>query len=396
MAGLVGILGIVFLLGFSYLISNNKKEINYRGIVAMLIVQVAIVLIMFKTSIGIKVIESISNFFTKIIMFGNEGVDFVLGGLKIEEGATVFFINVLLLTIFTSTLLSVLNYLKILPYIIKFVGGVISKITGVPKVLSFNAANSIFLGQSESLLAVKSHLTKMDNNRLFIISTSAMGSVSASICGAYMQLIEPKYVLVAMVLNMFSGLIIGSIVAPVKKDENEVDEINVEEFSNEKSIFEAIGNGAIDGGKVALIVASMLIAFIGLIAMINYGFISLFGTSLQTVLGYILYPIAWLIGVPGVDAVEAGSIIGTKLVTNEFVAMLDFTSILDTLQPKTIAIVSTALISFANFSSIGIIAGSMQAISDEKAKVVSKFGLKLLLIATISSLLTAAIVGIFA
>lgn len=394
MSVLIGLLGIVSLLGLAFLMSNDKKNINFKGIVVMLVMQVIIVLLMFKTKVGITVVESISNGFNKIIMFGNEGVNFVLGGLQIQEGGSVFFINVLMLIIFTSTLLSVLTYFKILPLLIKFVGGIISKATGVPKVLSFNAANSIFLGQSESLLAVKSHINKMSDNGLFIISTSAMGSVSAAICGAYMQMVEPRYVLVAMVLNMFSGLIISSIVTPVKVNEKE-DEIDIKSFSNEKSVFEAISNGAIDGGRVALIVASMLVAYIGLMAMINFGFNAAFGMNVQTILGYVLYPVTFLMGVPVNDIVQVGSIIGTKIVTNEFVAMLDLMNIVDTLHPKSEAIVSTALISFANFSSIGIISGSIQAINGEKAAVIAKFGLKLLLVATMASILTAIIVGLF-
>lgn len=167
-----------------------------------------------------------------------------------------------------------------------------------------------------------------------------------------------------MILNALSSLIIATIVAPIKKEEDE--EINIKDVSQTKSIFEAISVGALDGGKVALIVAAMLVAYIALIALINAAFAGIFGVDLTTILGYVFAPIAYVMGVPASEIVTAGSIMGTKLATNEFVAMLQFKPMIAGLSEKTVAIVSTFLVSFANFSSIGIIGGSMQAINGEK------------------------------
>lgn len=394
MSILIGILGIALVLGLAFLLSNDKKGINFKAIGVLMVLQVAITLGMFKTEIGLKLVEAVSNGVTKMLNYGYEGVNFVVGGWIPDGVASVFFVNVLLIIVFTSTLLSVLTHIKILPLLIKVIGGALSKITGLSNVVTFNAVNSIFFGQSESLLAIKGHLSKMSDNKLFVVSVSAMSSVSAGIMGAYMTMIPAQYVLGAMVLNALSGLVIATIVAPTKKDENE--KISVKDVSTTKNIFEAISVGALDGGKVALIVGAMLIAYVGLIALIDASLTAIIGLSFTEILGYVFSPIAFLMGVPANEMVQAGSIMGTKLATNEFVAMLNFQAMIPEMSAKTVAVVSTFLVSFANFSSIGIISGSMQAINGEKAGVVAKFGLKMLLVATMVSILTATIVGLFA
>lgn len=389
---LIGLLGVIFAIAVAYLFSNQKKNINYKAIGVLLVLQVIVTLFMLKTTIGTKIIEVVSNGVSKVISYGYEGIDFVVGGL-IPEGVSVFFFNVLMVIIFTSTLLSILTYIKFLPLAIKYVGGFLAKITGLSKVVTFNSVNSIFFGQSEAILAIKTHLDNMSNNKLFIISTSAMASVSASIMGAYMTMIPPKFVLVSMLLNALSGLIVASMMAPIKEEEDE--NINIKDISTSNSLFGAIGDGALDGGKVALIVAAQLVAFVGLMALINGIFTALINISFTEILGYIFAPIAFIMGVPWSEAITAGSIMGTKLATNEFVAMLQLQPLVSDLSAKTVAIVSSFLVSFANFSSIGIIAGSIQAVHAEKASIVAKYGLKILLAATLASVLTGTVVGIF-
>ncbi|RYG72897.1 NupC/NupG family nucleoside CNT transporter [Lentibacillus lipolyticus] len=390
-----GILAIMVVLVLAYFMSNDKKHINVKGIGVMLLFQLVITWFMFNTGIGRSVINGISAGFNKLIEFGSKGVDFVVGGIQIAEGGSVFFFNVLLLIIFFSTILSVLTYLRILPPIIKYLGGLLSKITGLPKVESFNAVNSIFFGQSEALLAVKTQFHHLNNNRLYIVSASAMGSVSASIVGAYLQILPPQYVLAALPLNMFSALIMASVIAPVQVPEEE-DVVDVKDVSNDKSIFEAMSNGALDGGKIALIVAAMLIAFIASLELVNWLIQFVFaGVTLQEILGYIIAPIGILMGISPGEVIEAGGVMGTKIVTNEFVAMLEFQDILGGMSEKTVGIVSVFLTSFANFSSIGIIAGTVQGIDSKKAVQVSGFGMKLLIGATLASILSGTIAGLF-
>lgn len=390
---LIGLIGLVLTLGLAFLLSNDKKGINFKAIIILIVLQVVITIIMFKTQFGVTIVESISNFVTKILSYGYEGISFVTGGFVIVEGGSVFFINVLMMIIFTSTILSILTYIRVLPFAIKYIGGGLAKITGLSKVVTFSSINAIFLGQSETLLAIKKYIDNMSNNKLFIVSTSAMASVSASIMGAYITMVPAKFVLGAMVLNALSGLIIATMIAPIKNNEDE--EIDIKEMSSSRNIFEAVSQGALDGGKVALIVAAMLVAYVGLMALINGAFIKIFGITFTKILGFIFSPIAFVMGVPVNEVVDAGSIMATKLVTNEFVAMLQFQPLMPELSSKTVAIVSTFLISFANFSSIGIISGTVQAFNGEKAFVVAKFGLKMLLAATMVSMFTATLVGLF-
>ena len=233
----------------------------------------------------------------------------------------------------------------------------------------------------------------MDSNKIIVISVASMASVSASIMASYITMLPAQYVLGAMALNALSSLIIGIMIAPdVEKDTEKVD---IKDATEAKSLFEAISIGALDGGKVALIVGAMLIAYVGLMGLIDGLFSAVIGISFTEVLGYIFAPIAWIMGVPAQDILVAGQTMGTKLATNEFVAMLQFMDHIPNLSEKTVGIVSVFLISFANFSSIGIIAGSLQAISGEKAAIVSKNGLKILFAATLVSVFTATLVGLF-
>ncbi|RLL44963.1 NupC/NupG family nucleoside CNT transporter [Oceanobacillus piezotolerans] len=391
---LLGIIAILVVFGLAYLLSNDKKHINYRGIGIMLVLQLVLTWFMFKTEIGAVIINGISALFNKLIEFGTVGINFVLGGFVVGEGG-VFFFNVLLLIIFFATILSVLTYLKILPVVIKYIGGLLSKITGLPRIESFNAVNNIFFGQSEAIIAIRSQFHHLDANRLFIVCASAMSSVSASIVGAYIQMLPPQYIFVALPLNMFSALMVASVMNPVVVPK-EKDIVDVKDISDDKSIFEAMGNGALEGGKIALIVAAMLIAFIASLELVNWIIQFVFaGVTLQQILGYILAPIAILMGIPTNEVLDAGAIMGLKIVTNEFVAMLEFQPMMDSMSEKTIGIVTVFLTSFANFSSIGIIAGSVKGIDSKKASIVSGFGMKLLFNAILTSILSATVAGLF-
>jgi nucleoside transporter len=390
---LTAILSVVVLLGAAFLMSNDKKNINYRAVVILLIAQLVTAYAMLNTTIGGQVVKAVTDFFAKLMVFGNEGIAFVFGGFEFENDRPVFFISVLLLIVFTSTLLSVLTYIRILPLMIKYLGGAVSKVTGLPVIESFSTVASSIFGDTGALIAVKNHIPKMNKNRLFIATTASLTSVSASIVGAYMTMIPAEFVLVALPLNIMSGLLLASMVAPAQSVEGE--EIRVKDMINDKSLFEAIGNGAIDGMKVAGIVGAMLIAYISLIAMVNFGLEATIGTNLTTIMGYVLAPVAWLMGVPANEMIQAGGVMGTKIISNEFVAMLGFQEMIPSLSAKTVGVVSAFLISFANFSSIGIIIGTVQAIDEKQSGVVASFGLKMLLVATMASVLTATVVGLF-
>ena len=386
----IGIVGILALVGIAWLMSNDKKNINYRAVAIMTAVQLFLAWFMLNTSIGKKVLHKVVDGFNKVLSFGNDGISFVFGDLATKG---YFFINVLMMIIFVCALLSILTYTRILPLAIKYIGGAVAKITGLPKIESFVAVNSMVFGDTTAILSVKSQIHKLSPNRLFIVVTSSLVAVSCSILGAYMQMIPPEFVLVALPINVFSGLIISSIVCPVTKEEDE--DIDIKEMIPEKSLFEAIGNGAIIGGKTALIVGAMLITYIGLLSMVNFILSHTVGMTFQEIVGYVFAPVAFMMGIPTSEIVKAGSVMGTKVAANEFVAMLDFMKMIPKLSPKTVGIVSAFLVSFANFSSIGIILGTVQAINNEKASQLAKVGLKVLLVATMGSVLTGTIVGLF-
>ncbi|MDO3675787.1 NupC/NupG family nucleoside CNT transporter [Paenibacillus ehimensis] len=388
--------GLLLVFAVGYLFSNNRKGIRSRPILAMLVTQIVLSFIILNTKIGLELITFVSRLFNKLMEFGVGGVNFVFGGLE-NQGASTFFINVLLPIIFISILIGILNYVKVLPFVIKYVGLALSKLNGMGRLENYVAVSAALLGQSEVFLTTKKQLSRVTKQRLYTLCTSAMSAVSISIVGAYMTMLEPKYVVVAIVLNIFSALIVANIINPYKLDpeEEQATVVADEEHQPKESFFQMISESIMDGFKVAIIVGAMLIGFIALMNMINYVFELVFHISFQSVLGYIFAPVAFLMGIPWSEAVQAGGIMATKLVTNEFVAMLSFKDIASGLSVRTVGIVSVFLVSFANFSSIGIITGAVKALNDKRGDEAAQFGLKLLLGSTLASILSATLIGLF-
>lgn len=388
---LIAILGVLVVFGLTYAASSDRRSIRYRPLIIMIVLQALLAFALLNTSVGEFLIGGFASTFEKLLSYAGEGVNFVFGGL-INQGQTTFFLSVLLPIIFISALIGILQYTKILPFIIKYIGLVLSKINGMGKLESYNAVASAILGQSEVFISVKKQIGMLPKHRLYTLCASAMSTVSMSIVGAYMQMINPKYVVTALVLNLFGGFIIASILNPysVSKEED-ILEVHDEE---KQSFFEMLGEYIMDGFKVAVVVAAMLVGFVALIALINGIFTGIFGISFQQLLGYVFAPFAFVMGVPWKEAVEAGSIMATKMVSNEFVAMLDLGKH-TALSVRTIGIVSIFLVSFANFSSIGIIAGAVKGLHEKQGNVVARFGLKLLYGATMVSVLSATVAGLF-
>lgn len=385
--------GLLLVFGLGYLVNYNRKGIRIRPIATMLVTQLALAFLLLNTQIGVNVIAFVSNMFDKLMKLGIDGVNFVFGGLQ-NEGASNFFLNVLMPIIFISVLIGVLNHFKILPFIIKYVGLALSKLNGMGKLENYIAVSSAILGQSEVFLTTKKQLGLVSKRRLYTLCTSAMSAVSVAIVGSYMTMLEPRYVVIAIMLNILSALIVANIINPYRVEE-EGDLLMVEEEEKKLTFFQMVSESIMDGLKIAIIVAAMLIGFIALMNLINYIFTLIFHMSFQTVLGYLFAPIAFLMGVPMHETVQAGSIMATKLVTNEFVAMMSFKEIASGLSDKTIGIVSVFLVSFANFSSVGIITGSVKALQEKQGDEVAKFGMKLLYGSTLASILSATIMGVF-
>lgn len=388
---IISILGIFVVLFLAWLASANRKEIKFKPIIAMIVIQILLSLLLLNTEFGLIIIRGIAAVFGTLLEYANEGVSFVFGGLT-NEGQSPFFLNVLLPIVFISALIGILQHLKILPFLMKGIGLLLSKVNGMGKLESYNAVASLMVGQSEVFITLKKQLGLLSNQRLYTLCASAMSTVSMSIVGAYMTMLEPKYIVTALVLNLFGGFIIASIINPYTIDPSE-DILEIQE--NEKqSFFEMLGEYILDGFKVAVIVGAMLIGFIALMAGFNHVFELLFNISFQTILGYLFAPIALIMGIPLSEAVNAGAIMATKLLTNEFVAMLDLSGGNFHFSERTTGILSVFLVSFANFSSIGIIVGAVKSLNEKQGNVVARFGLKLLYGATLVSILSSIIVSL--
>ena len=389
---LISICGLLLVFGIAFLMSKNKKEIKYKNIAIMLVIQYVLAALLLNTKFGYILIKGIAGVFDKLLEVANSGISFVFGGLA-NEGESPFFITVLLPIVFISVLIGILQHFKILPFFMKWIGLLLSKVNGMGKLESYNAVASAMVGQSEVFITVKKQLDKLTPQRMYTLCASAMSTVSMAIVGSYMTMIEPKYVVTAIVLNLFGGFIIVSIINPYKVDESEA-LLTIEDEADKQSFFQMIGEYIMDGFKVAVIVGAMLIGFVALMDFINLLFDMAIGISFQEILGYIFAPVAFLMGVPWADAVAAGGIMATKLVTNEFVAMVSLGDVAGTMSAHTLGIISVFLVSFANFSSIGIISGAVKGLSEKQGNVVARFGLKLLCGATLVSVLTAIIVGL--
>ncbi|EWL56935.1 TPA: NupC/NupG family nucleoside CNT transporter [Staphylococcus aureus] len=400
---LIGIIGIIFFLALAFLFSSDRKNIRWKYVGILLAIQLIFAFILLKTTMGIKVIGGISNGFNYLLLKAADGVNFVFGGIQyIDPKQPPFFFSVLLPIVFISAIIGILQYTKILPLIINVLGFLISKINGMGRLESYNAVAAAILGQSEVFISIKKQLPYIPKQRLYTLTASAMSTVSASIIGAYFTLIEPKYVVTAVVLNLFDGFIIASIINPYKVNEED-DKLLVEETEErQQSFFEMLGEYILDGFKVAVIVGAMLIGYIAIIALLNGIVSNIFSTvsggaiswDFQTLIGFVFAPFAFLVGVPWQDAVQAGSVMATKLLSNEFVAMQALGKLSD-LSEHAKGVTSVFLVSFANFSSIGIISGAIKSLNDKKGDTVARFGLKLLFGATLVSFISAAIAGFF-
>ena len=391
------------------LVSSDRKKIRIRYVIQLLVIEVLLAWFFLNSDVGLGFVKGFSEMFEKLLGFANEGTNFVFGSMN-DQGLAFFFLKVLCPIVFISALIGILQHIRVLPVIIRAIGFLLSKVNGMGKLESFNAVSSLILGQSENFIAYKDILGKISRNRMYTMAATAMSTVSMSIVGAYMTMLEPKYVVAALVLNMFSTFIVLSLINPYRVDASE-ENIQMSNLHEGQSFFEMLGEYILAGFKVAIIVAAMLIGFIALIAALNALFATVtgwFGTGdgtgeqvhpqlhveFQGILGYIFYPIAWVMGVPSSEALQVGSIMATKLVSNEFVAMMDLQKIASTLSPRAEGIISVFLVSFANFSSIGIIAGAVKGLNEEQGNVVSRFGLKLVYGSTLVSVLSASIAAL--
>ncbi|ATM96932.1 Na+ dependent nucleosidetransporter-family protein [Yersinia frederiksenii] len=407
------LVGMCILLLIAYIFSVNKRKIRLRTVGAALLLQITLGAVMLYVPAGKWFISSIANTVNRVISYSDAGSAFIFGGLvspkmnELFDGAGfVFAFHVLPAIIFITSLISILYYLGIMGWLINILGSLFQKLLGISKVESFAAVTTIFLGQNEIPAVVKPFINKMNSNELFTVICSGMASIAGSMLVGYAGLGVPiEYLLAASLMAIPGGILFARILSPAT-EESKV-EFNEMTFSDTRpaSIIEAAANGAMLGLKIAVGVATVVMAFVALIALINGiigGIGGLFGfeqLSLESILGYVFSPLAYIMGVSWEHASLAGGFIGQKLAINEFVAYLSFSPYLKetigTLDVKTIAVISFALCGFANFGSIAVVVGAFSAVAPERASEIARLGFRALLAATLSNLMSATIAGLF-
>ena len=406
--GILGsVLGIVVLLVIAVLFSNNRKAINLRTVLGALAIQIGFAALILYVPYGRDALQATANGVSNVIAYGNEGINFVFGGLADPSNVGfIFAVKVLPIIVFFSGLISVLYYLGIMQAVIKVIGGALQAALGTSKAESMSAAANIFVGQTEAPLVVRPYIKNMTQSELFAIMVGGTASIAGSVMAGYAGMGVPlTYLIAASFMAAPAGLLFAKILFPQTEQFNDK-QPETDDSEKPTNVLEAMAGGASAGMQLALNVGAMLIAFVGLIALVNgilggvggwFGYADL---TLQSIFGWIFKPLAYLIGVSWDESAIAGQMIGMKLAVNEFVGYLEFAKYLqpDTavvLSEKTKAIITFALCGFANFSSIAILIGGIGGMAPNRRGDVARLGLKAVVAGTLANLMSATIAGLF-
>ncbi|MFA0413666.1 NupC/NupG family nucleoside CNT transporter [Vibrio renipiscarius] len=422
----MSLVGMVVLIAIAFAFSSNRKAINFRTVGGAFAIQFILGAFVLYVPWGRDLLNGFSQGVSNVINYGNAGTDFLFGGLvsgKMFElfggGGFIFAFRVLPTLIFFSALISVLYYIGVMQWVIRILGGALQKALGTSRAESMSAAANIFVGQTEAPLVVRPFVPKMTQSELFAVMCGGLASVAGGVLAGYAQMGVPlEYLVAASFMAAPGGLLFAKILYPeVDKPQEDIQEAMDGGDDKPANVIDAAAGGAAAGLQLALNVGAMLIAFVGLIALVNGmlggvgGWFGMPELTLELILGYAFSPLAFLIGVPMDEAVFAGSFIGQKLVVNEFVAYLNFTPyiphlvdgvlIADTvvpstgemISPKTMAIISFALCGFANLSSIAILLGGLGSLAPTRRSDIARMGIKAVLAGTLSNLMAATIAG---
>lgn len=400
----IGILGIIVILAIAFLLSENKKKINWRLVVTGLGLQIVFAVLILKVPLGQRIFQSASDAITKLLDFTREGSEFLFGPLMDTEAVGfVFVVQVLPTIVFFSSLMGVLYYLGIMQFIVKFLAKFICKVLGTSGSETLSAVGNIFLGQTEAPLLVKPFVQRMTRSEIMAIMVGGMSTVAGGVMAGYVAMgIPAGHLLAASIMAAPAGLVLAKILVPETEESETKNSADIVVENTASNVVEAAANGASDGLGLALNVGAMLLAFIALLGLLNFlmgAFGGLFGfpeLSFQFILGKVFSPLAYLMGVPFVDISTAGSLLGQKVILNEFVAYSDLSVFIaaGSLQPKTILILTYALCGFANFSSIAIQIAGIGGLAPEKKGIIAKLGFKALIGGALATCLTATVAGI--
>lgn len=400
---LIGLAGIATLLGIAVLFSTSRRHINLRVVVAAFALQAVIAALVLYVDAGRAVIDWISGGVLAVIGYSQAGINFLFGPLADTEVIGFSFaINVLPIVIFFSALMSVMYHLRIMEYLVRIVGGFLHRVIGTGTIESMNAAANIFVGQTEAPLVVKPYLRGLTEPQLFAVMCSGVASIAGTVLAGYVGLgAKIEYLLAASFMAAPGGLLMAKLLMPDTDatPPSEHEKLKIE-GSIHANVIMAAGNGASDGLRLAVNIGAMLVAFVGLIALFNgivgglFGLVGVEGITLQWILGKIFQPLMWLLSIPWTEAEVAGALFGQKVILNEFVAFLDFANYVETLSPRSVAIITFSLCGFANLSSIAILLGGLGVLVPEKRDLIGKYGLRAVLAGSLSNLMSAALAGL--
>ncbi|EMH03139.1 NupC/NupG family nucleoside CNT transporter [Helicobacter pylori] len=409
-SSLLSVVGMAVLFLIAWVFSGNKRAINYRTIVSAFVIQVALGALALYVPLGREILQGLASGIQSVIGYGYEGVRFLFGNLAPNAkgdqgiGGFIFAINVLAIIIFFASLISLLYYLKIMPLVINLIGGALQKCLGTSKAESMSAAANIFVAHTEAPLVIKPYLKSMSDSEIFAVMCVGMASVAGPVLAGYASMGIPlPYLIAASFMSAPGGLLFAKIIYPQNETTSSHADVSAEEHVN---IIEAIANGASTGLHLALHVGAMLLAFVGMLALINGllgvvgGFLGMEHLSLGVVLGTLLKPLAFMLGIPWSQAGIAGEIIGIKIALNEFVGYMQLLPYLGDNPPlilseKTKAIITFALCGFANLSSVAMLIGGLGSLVPKKKDFIARLALKAVLVGTLSNFMSATIAGLF-
>lgn len=399
----ISLLGLLAMVGFAFLLSTDRKRINWRTVISGILLQVLLGVLILKTDLGMAGAAKAKDFFKAIIDYTNVGTDFVWGklGNPKQLGGFVFATMVLPTIIFMSSLMSILYHIGVMQYVVKGAAWIMEKVMKTSGAESLSAAANIFVGQTEAPLVVKPYVDKMTNSELMSLMTGGMATVAGGVLAAYVGFgIDAGHLLVASFMSAPAALVCAKLMVPETETPLTEGEVKVEMPKTSVNLVDAAANGAAEGLKLALNVGAMLLAFVALIGMLNgiMGFIGgYFGNgslTVETILGYVFAPVAFIMGVPWAESVTVGALLGKKMVVNEFVAYIDLAAVKDKLSPRSVTISTYALCGFANFSSIAIQLGGIGTMAPSRRTDLAKLGIKSLIGGTIACFMTATIAGL--
>ena len=405
-----GLLGIVLILGVSFLMSNNRKAINYRTVGVGLLMQVLLAVFILKTEVGQNLFQWLGDSINTLLGQADKGAQFVFGSLVNRDlmikafgpgNDYIFFFKVVPTIIFVAVLVNMFYHLGILQRVVSFVGKGVHRLMGVSGAEALSNVASTFVGQVEAQIMIKPYLKNMTNSELMASMTGSFACIAGGVMAVYISLGVPAaYLLAASLMAAPGALVISKIMFPETEKSETEGEVKLELSKTHANLVDAIAAGASEGLKVGLNVIAMLIGFIALIALVDLGlghigaWINYPELSMNTILGKVFSVFAFAMGVPAQDVEVAGALMGKKMVVNEFVAYLDMVQLKSTLDPKTIAITSFALCGFANFSSVAIQIGGIGELAPSRRSDLAKLGFKALIAGTLASYLSATLAGL--